>query len=54
MFKKIIVCLSTAIALATILTFAADSDKSVVKSDTTTQTQQAEAGITSGISWWWE
>ncbi|HDR4742399.1 TPA: hypothetical protein QCR36_003930 [Bacillus cereus] len=53
MFKKLVVCLSTAIALATILTFAADSDKSVVKSDTTTQTQQAEA-ITSGISWWWE
>lgn len=53
MFKKIVVCLSTAIALATILTFAADSDVSVVKSDTTTQTQQAEA-LTSGISWWWE
>ncbi|MGM2632424.1 hypothetical protein [Bacillus cereus group sp. Bce040] len=53
MFKKLVVCLSTAIALATILTFAADSDKSVVKSDTTTLIQQAEA-ITSGISWWWE
>ncbi len=53
MLKKIIVCLSTTAALATIITFAVDSNKPVVKADTTTYTQEAEA-ITSGISWWWE
>lgn len=53
MLKKIIVCLSTTAALAMILTFAADFNESVVKTDTTTYTQEAEA-LTSGISWWWE
>ncbi|AJH02425.1 hypothetical protein P4493_10080 [Bacillus thuringiensis] len=52
MLKKIIVCLSTAVALATIITISNDSKETVVKADTT-YTQQAEA-ITSGISWWWE